>query len=302
MGRICKAVVSVTLAATALAMAQERVFRVDVRLVRLLATVKDSHGRSVGDLKKEEFTVYENGVAQEIKLFERHSAQPLSVALLIDTSGSTAKDFQQEKESIARFLKALTREGNPDDGVSLFAFNWQVEQVVDFTRNAAAIERRLRNLKPEAGTSLYDAIYLAAEQIEEREGRHVMVVVTDGADTVSTRRFPDALEALHRTDSVLYSIVIMPITNDAGRALGGEHALQMLSAGTGGRVFLPTLGASMDQAFDDILRELRTQYLIGYYPQNVKPTKERFHTVQVKVDRPGLRVVTRTGYFADAVE
>jgi Ca-activated chloride channel family protein len=287
------------LAGAIFAIAQEPTFRVDVRLVRMLATVKDNHGNLVGNLKKEEFTVLDNGVPQEIALFERHTEQPLSVALLVDTSGSTAKDFKYQAQSVSRFLRALFREGNPKDSVALFSFNWQVMDHGGFTRNAESLERRVRTLKSEAGTSMYDAIWLSAEHLEERDGRKVMVIVTDGADTVSTKKFPDAMQALHRADAVLYAILVMPITNDAGRNIGGENALTTLTTSTGGQMFMPSLGASLDQAFDDILRDLRTQYLITYYPRNVKPTRDPFHRTEIKVARPGLRVVTRTGYYGE---
>ncbi|HET8550319.1 MAG TPA: VWA domain-containing protein [Bryobacteraceae bacterium] len=279
--------------------AQETTIRVDVRLVRLLATVKDNFGNPIGNLKKEEFTVLDNGVPQEIAVFERHTEQPLSVALLVDTSASTAKDFRYQAESVTRFLRALFREGNPKDAVSLYSFNWQVLEHSDFTRNAERLERAVRGMKSEAGTAMYDAIWLAADNLEQRDGRHVMVIVTDGADTVSTKKYRDAVEALHRADSVLYAILVIPITNDAGRNIGGENALTTMTASTGGRMFMPSLGASLNEAFDEILRDLRTQYLIGYYPRNIRPTKDPFHRTDVRVARSGLRVVTRSGYYGD---
>ena len=305
MGRIRRSTAVLSLAAAAasiFAVAQEPTFRVDVRLVRLLATVKDSSGNPIGNLKKEDFTVTDNGVAQEIALFERHTEQPLSVALLVDTSGSTAKDFRYQAESVTRFLRALFREGNPNDAVSLFSFNWRVQEHTGFTRKAEQLEKIVRGMKSEAGTSMYDAIWLACDSLVEREGRRVMVIITDGADTVSTKRYPDAVEALHRADAVLYAILVMPITNDAGRNIGGENALTAMTASTGGRMFMPSLGASLNEAFDEILRDLRTQFLLGYYPRNVKPTKDPFHLTQVRVTRPGLRVVTRTGYYGEFTE
>src|SRR5450759_1739095 len=159
------------------------------------------------------------------------------------------------------------------------------------------LERNLKALKGEAGTSLYDAIYFASGRLEDREGRHVMVIVTDGGDTTSRKTYHQALEAAQRADAVLYAILVMPITNDAGRNIGGENALTTLSAGTGGRGFTPAASAARDRAFEDILRELRTQYLIGYYPRDVSPSKERFHTLKVDVRGRNLRVLTRSGYY-----
>jgi len=274
--------------------------RVDVRLVRVVVTVKDSSGALVGSLEKPDFKVFDNGVPQEISFFERRTEQPLSVALLIDNSGSTAKDLRYETDSVARFLHVLFSEGNPQDALGLYSFNYEIVSQHGFSRNAASIERKLRTVKAEAGTALYDAIYLAAGELQGRQGRRVIVVVTDGGDTVSRKDFHAALEAAQIADCMIYPILVVPIENDAGRNVGGENALTNLARGTGGRVFLPSLGTSMDRAFDQIIRELRTQYFLAYYPKNVPLTKERFHRLEVRVSRPELQVLTRSGYYGDA--
>ena len=279
--------------------AQDKVFRVDVQLVRLLATVKNSAGQPVGDLNQEDFAVYDNGVKQELKVFERHTSQPLSIALLVDTSGSTAKDLKYETESVTRFLKALFREGNPEDALSLYSFNWEIRQHTRFTRNLNLLSHRLKLLKAEAGTSMYDAIYFASQDLESRDGRHVVLVVTDGGDTISSKTYHEALEGLHRADAVFYAILVMPITNNPGRNTGGENALTTLSAGTGGKVFLPELAQGMDAAFDEILRDLRTQYLLAYYPKSVPLTANRFHRLEIRTGRKDLRVISRNGYYGD---
>jgi Ca-activated chloride channel family protein len=274
--------------------------RVDVRLVRVVATVKDPSGALVSSLEKSDFMLRDNGVPQEISVFERRTEQPLSVALLIDNSGSTAKDLRYETDSVVRFLRVLFSEGNPQDALGLFSFNYQIIQQHQFSRNAASIERALRGLKGEAGTALYDAIYLAAGELQHRQGRRVIVIVTDGGDTVSSKDFHGALEAAQIADCIIYPILVVPIENDAGRNIGGENALAGLAGGTGGRVFLPSLGASMDRAFDQIIRELRTQYFLAYYPKNVPTTKDRFHRLELRTSRPELQVVTRSGYYGDA--
>jgi Ca-activated chloride channel family protein len=279
---------------------QQPTFRSEVRLVRLFVTVKDRSGAPVGLLEKSNFRVFDNGVEQTISVFERETELPLSVAVLVDTSGSTAKDLKSELDSVHRFLRAFLREGNPDDRAALYSFNWQVMLNASYTRNLDRLESSLRKLKGEGGTSLYDAIFLASRDIQDRQGRHAMIIVTDGGDTTSTKDFHQALESAHLADSVLFPIVIIPITNDAGRNIGGENALTTLAAGTGGRNFSPTVGAELDAAFADILRDLRTQYLAGYYPKGIPPSKDRFHRVRVDVNRPGLRVLTRTGYYGDS--
>jgi Ca-activated chloride channel homolog len=278
------------------ALAQDVVFRTDVNLVRLLASVRDGNGTPVA-LNQNSFKVYDNGVKQQIAVFERYTSQPLSVAILLDASGSTAKEIKYEIDSVTRFTRALFAEGNPDDRAALFSFNWEIVKRTAFTRSAQQIERSMRGIKSEGGTSMYDAIWLACRELEDREGRHVLIVVTDGGDTTSSHNYHQALEAAHRADAVIYPILVMPITNEAGRNVGGENALTGLAQSTGGRVFAPSVGAELDQAFADILTDLRTQYLIGYYPKNIPPTKDRFHRVKIEVDKPGLRVQSRTGYY-----
>jgi Ca-activated chloride channel family protein len=285
------------------ALAQNDVtFRSDVQLVRILATVKDQSGALVSSLEKGDFEVRDNGVVQQVAVFERQTDQPLSVAVMIDNSGSTAKDLKYETDSVTRFLRALLREGNPEDAASLYSFNWEIVKQNGFTRNVTAIERSLRALRGEAGTSLYDAILLASRDIEDRPGRKVLVIVTDGGDTTSRSDFQRATEAAQLADAVIYPVLVVPITNDAGRNVGGENALTTLSQRTGGRVFEPSLGAALDQAFDQILRDLRTQYLIAYYPRNVPLTRERFHSLDISLTKPGLQVKARNGYYGEALQ
>ncbi len=299
MGFIGRALMAAALALPADAQ-EPSTFKVDVKLVRLMVNVKDAGGQLVGGLNREDFAVYDNEIRQEIAVFERHTEQPLSVSVLIDTSASTGKELAYEVDSVARFFRAIFREGNPKDAVSLYSFTHDTTERSSFTRNMRRLEAELKDLRPEAGTSLYDAIYVASKPLENREGRHVMILVTDGGDTTSVKRFADALESAHRADAALYSILVVPIENDAGRNTGGENALTMLSAGTGGRVFRPSTGPQLDAVFAEILRDLRTQYLVGYYPRNIPLTRERFHRVRVEIpSRTGLRAVTRTGYYGD---
>ncbi|HEV3332847.1 MAG TPA: VWA domain-containing protein [Bryobacteraceae bacterium] len=279
---------------------QQPTFRTNVNLVRVVATVKTQAGELVGALRKEDFAVADNTVAQEVAVFERQTDQPLSVALMVDTSGSTAKDLKYETESATRFLRALLGEGNAQDSVALYTFNWQVRRENYFTHNLTSLTNSLKLLHGEAGTSLYDAIFLASRDLEDREGRKVMIIVTDGGDTTSSKDVHQALRSAQFADAVIYPVVVIPITNDAGRNIGGENALKFMADGTGGRTFLPSLGAELDRAFSDIIDELRTQYILGFYPRNVPLTKDRFHKLQVTVQRPELRVSARNGYYGEA--
>jgi len=294
---ISAALVSAALAFACILAAQEASFKLDVQLVRLLVTVKNPAGDLVGSLESRDFELFDSGVKQNISVFEHQTNQPLSVTLLIDTSGSMDKDLKVATGSLAKFLNALVKEGNPDDAASLYSFNDQVTLLNSFTRRLTRLEDSLRPLKGDAGTSLYDAIYLSTSALRDRDGRHVIVVVTDGGDTTSTKKFSDARAAAQRADAVFYPIVIVPIANPAGRNIGGEHALETLAESTGGRTFYPTL-EQLDRAFADILRELRTQYLIGYYPRGPLAGDGKFHTVRLELPRhTDLRISTRTGYY-----
>lgn len=273
------------------------VFKVDVKLVRLLVTVKDAQGKLVGSLDAKDFSVTDCGVPQTISVFERQTELPLSVAVLIDDSGSTGKDLRYETTSVEKFFKALLGGGNPKDAASLYSFNYDVTLLQNFTRKASRLTDNLRGLRPNGGTSLYDAISLSSRELTHREGRHVIVIVTDGGDTTSRVKYPEALEAAHLADAVIYPILVVPIPNDAGRNTGGEHALYTMAESTGGRVFEPSVGAQLDQAFTDILRDLRTQYLIGYYPRGLPADAPRFHPVNVQLSRKDLRPNSRTGYY-----
>jgi len=272
-------------------------FSVKVNLVRLLVSVRDQFGTLLSNLNREDFHVFDSGVPQQIAVFERNTSLPLSVAILIDTSGSTEIDLHYEVNSVQKFIPTLLGAGNPEDTFALFSFNWRTNLEADFSRNPRRAERALHALRGEGGTSLYDAIFLASDALEGRDGRHVMVVVTDGGDTTSYKRYGDALAAAQRADVVLYPVVVIPIENDAGRNTGGEHALATLAASTGGRIFYPEGFERLDEAFSDILQELRTQYLLGFYPKDVREEPRRFHPVKVEGYNPSLRITARTGYY-----
>lgn len=288
------------LAAAALSAVALAQFRDDVRLVHIVATVKNRSGQLVGGLQKEYFTVSDNGVPQEIKIFERQTDQPLSVALMIDTSGSTLKDLKFETDSAAKFVRALLSEGNPKDSIKLYSFDYDTTEETNFTHRMDLLESKLKTIHGSAGTSLYDAIWFGAHDLEPRDGRKVMVIVTDGGNTTSYRDSHQALEAAQLADAVMYPVVVIPIMNNAGRNTAGENVLTFMADGTGGRTFTPSLGAQLDKAFREIINDLRTEYLLGYYPRNVPLTKNRFHTLTVRAKSPELQVLARNGYYGDA--
>src|ERR1700691_174493 len=138
-------------------------FKSNVTMVRLLVNVKDGQGNVVGSLDAKDFSVYDCDVKQEIVHFDRQTELPLSISLLVDTSGSTTKDLAYEKTSAEKFFKSLLGQGNPKDAAALYAFNESVYEVRGFTRRAAQLNADVRTLRASSGTSLYDAILLASE-------------------------------------------------------------------------------------------------------------------------------------------
>lgn len=284
-----------------LTLAAQSTFKTNVNLVRLLVGVKNQAGEVIGTIGQEEFEVYDCGVKQTIAVFEHQTVLPLSVSVLVDASGSTLKDIHYETTSIGKFFKALLREGNPKDMAALYSFNYDVHLMHAFTRTLSQLVDQLGRIKPTAGTSLYDAVHFSGHDLQGREGRHVMVIVSDGGDTTSFYKYHDALEAAQKADAVIYPIIVVPIVNDAGRNIGGEHTLRQFASNTGGRVFFPSDAAGLDRAFGEILIDLRTQYMLGYYPKDLPKDADRFHKVDVHVRRPDLRVSTRSGYYSDLV-
>ncbi len=273
-------------------------FSIKVNLVRLLVSARNpGTGAPVTNLNRDDFQVKDSGLDQKITVFERNTSLPLSVALLIDCSGSTQIDLHYETESVLRFIPLLLHAGNPQDAYALFTFNWRTSMELDFTRNQKRAEKVLRGLHGEGGTSLYDAIYLASDSLTGREGRHVMVVVTDGGDTTSYKKFGDALQAAQQADVVLYPIVVVPIASDAGRNIGGEHALATLASSTGGQIFYAEGFEHVDEALSTILQELRTQYLLGFYPTGTPEQHRSYHPVTVKARASGITLSTRSGYY-----
>jgi Ca-activated chloride channel family protein len=288
-------------AAPLLLQAQDPVLRVDVKLIRILASVRDQNGQLLGGLVKEDFQIFDNGAEQEIAIFERSTTQALNVIVMLDISASVAKDLKYETESAIRFARSLFKEGNPDDILALITFNHNVDIIASFTRRIQRLENAVRDIRTGAGTSLYDALYLASEELEGREGRKVIICVSDGGDTASYKKFNAANIAVQRAQAAVYPILVTPITNDAGRNTGGENALQLIAERSGGRVLQPASFERLGLAFDEILRDLRTQYFLAYYPKTQSVKGNPFHRLEVKVRRPNLRVSARTGYYEETL-
>ena len=269
----------------------------DVKLVNVFVTVTDDHGAPIANLQKDNFSLKEDGQPQKIAVFDKESALPLSIVLAIDTSLSTRKDLPLELASARRFAQAILR---PVDALSVFQFSETVDQLTPFTSSTATVDRGISRIRQGSATALYDALYLGSEALEPRQGRKVMVMITDGGDTVSTTTYRQAVRAAQEAEAILYSIIIVPIEASAGRDTGGEHALIQLSEDTGGKYFYATSVPQLDDAFRQISDELRTQYLLAYYPsQRLSDTDYRRIQVSVSGLPSGIdyKVRHRTGYY-----
>ena len=272
-------------------------FKVDVKLVNVFVTVTDQRGAPLADLKKDDFELVEDDKAQKIALFDKESALPLNIVLAIDTSLSTRKDLPLELASARRFAHAILR---PVDALSLYQFSETVSELTPFTPDLRAIDRAIDHVRLGSATALYDALFLGSQALEPRQGRKVMVVITDGGDTMSKVNYQEAVRAAETAEAILYSIIIVPIEASAGRDTGGEHALIQLSADTGGKYFYASSLAQLDEAFRQISDELRTQYLLAYYPSQ-RLSDSDFRRIQVKVkgipSDSDFKVRHRTGYY-----
>ncbi len=271
--------------------------KVNVKLVSVFTTVTDGHGAPVPNLQKDNFHVFEDGREQKVSVFDKESAIPLSIVMAIDTSLSTKKDLPLELSSARRFAHAILR---PVDALCLYQFSEIVEEVTPFTSDLKRIDTGINHVRQGSATAMYDAMYLGARALESQQGRKVMVVITDGGDTVSRVDYKEALRAAQEAEAIVYSVIIVPIEASAGRDTGGEHALIQLSEDTGGKYFYAGSIAQLDTAFQKISDELRTQYLLGYYPSQ-RLSESDFRRIEVKVDGvpedAGFHVHHRTGYY-----
>ena len=272
--------------------------KIDVRLVNVFVTVTDPHGAPIGSLTKDNFKLSEDGVEQKISVFDKESALPLSIVLAVDTSLSTKKDLPLELASARRFAHTIVR---PVDGLSVYEFSEVVNEVVPFTSDLRAIDHGIDRIRVGSATAVYDALYLGSRALAKRQGRKVMVVITDGGDTVSKVDYRDAVRAAQEAEAIVYSLIVVPVEASAGRDTGGEHALIQLSEDTGGKYFYASSLSQLDNAFHKISDELRTQYLLAYYPSRRLSSSE-FRRVQINLssipDGADYKVHHRTGYYS----
>jgi VWFA-related protein len=281
--------------------------RAQVNLVNLFVTIRDKNKRIVGDLKQQDFKVAEDGQDQQIAFFSKEVTLPITLALLLDTSGSEQFMLGAIQDMGGRFLDRVLRKG---DEALVMSFDTDVDLLSDFTDNRGQLDRAIRKarintpmsggLSPgpvptahQTGTALYDAIYLACnEKLSSEAGRKAIVIVTDAQDEGSRVRLEEAIETAQRTDTVIHILLV------ADPHFGGNSGVaHKISDETGGRTIVVNGEKHLAEAFDQISEELRSQYTLGYYPTNTAHDG-RFRKIKVEMANHDLRVLARKGYYA----
>ena len=279
---------------------QKGPIRVQTDLVSILASVTDAKGEPVIGLDQSAFQLSEQGVAQKIVRFEPQTNRPLDLALMIDASGSAAIELKIEREAAAHFIEEVVR---PDDRLSVFSFAADVVQLSNFSADLKQLDSAVRRVdtSPDMGTSLYDAVVLGSQSVRRQgaERRRALVIITDAGETTSVSKFEDARRAAIASNILLYTVVVRPMKSDAGWNTAGEHAISTITDSVGGAMYYPTNLSELGAIFDRINQELRTQYLLGYYPNPTPPPGSDRH-VAVTVNT-GDTVRYRKEYFTAGV-
>ena len=292
--------------------------KVKVNVVQLFFNVKDKHGALIPNLTKDEFEIAEDGKPQTIKYFNAETNLPLTLGILIDSSGSQLRVLDMEKEVGGAFLKQILSD---KDLAYVMDFNVDAELVQDYTRDVHRLQAALNKVKintgfttgpipgagggpvPTAaarGTVLYDAVYLSAHDMLAKEvGRKAMILLTDGEDEGSQLKIKDAIEAAQKADSIVYVLLCADrgFYGSQGVFYSGEGEMRKLTEQTGGRMI--NVGNKFDklkEAFDQIAAELRSQYNIGYTPTNNKQDGS-YRKLEIK-SKQNYKIQARAGYYA----
>ncbi len=273
---------------------------VSVDMVNIPAVVRDSSGRYVDGLKQDDFKVLENGVEQKLSFFSQDSLANLSVGVLVDTSGSMRHKLQQALQMVREVSLAL----GPQDEMFLVTFSDDVDVRQKFTKNPEDVQKALRGIRSGGETSVYDAVQTGVQEMKSaHNGKRILLLVSDGYDTRSKINMDEALDLLKRSQLQLYAIGIDDDDNDPlvlrqPRYHVYLYMLGELTGASGGQTFRMYTGRNyaLDSIAALILEELHQQYTLSYYPTT--PKDGTWRKLEVKVDRPGTAVRSRTGYYA----
>ena len=283
---------------------QQGGIRVQVNLVNLFATVRDKKTKQiVSNLEQGDFKISEDGAEQKISFFSRESTLPITLGLLIDTSGSESNTLGAEQEAAVRFLSRVMRKG---DLAMVVSFDTDSDLLADLTDDQSRLDRAINRARINApssqgplaqsipGTVFYDAVYAAChDRLAEEAGRKAIVVLTDAQDEGSTLKVQDAIEAAQRTDTVVHILLVA----DPRFGGGNESIAKKLTDETGGRTIVVRSEKNLEQAFDQISEELRSQYTLGYYSSNTARDGS-YRKIKVDTTRKELDALARRGYYA----
>ncbi len=289
--------------------------KVQTSLVNVFVTVRDKHNGIISDLGKDDFKVLEDGQEQKVAYFAKESDMPITLGILIDTSGSMQNILDAEQDTASRFVHQIMRK---KDEAMIISFDFDINLLADFTEDPSVLERAIRRTQINAvssggvvtpstvptgsngGTDLYDAVYLAChDQFASEAGRKAIILLTDAEDTGSKLTLQQSIEAAQRSDAVIHVLRLSdePFYMSLGVGYSGASVARKMAEDTGGREVEVRSQKSLEKAFDQISEELRSQYVIGYYPTNNKHDGT-FRKIKVDVNRPDMRVLARKGYYA----
>ncbi|HTU49633.1 MAG TPA: VWA domain-containing protein [Acidobacteriaceae bacterium] len=273
--------------------------RVQVNLVNVPVSVVDRQGQPITGLHREDFSLTEDGHPETIRVFQATAVHPLSMVMAIDTSVSVRKDLPFAKQAAADLATSLL---GRNDRVELLGFAGEVTQVVPFTYNLHELGHGLHTLHGDGPTALYAAITQAANDLASHSGRKVIVVISDGSNSVEGVDYDQARTAALRAQASIESVILVPIGANAGRDLGGEHALIQLARDTGGQYFYADDATPIRDAMTRLSLGLRSEYLLGYYPTQQTTAAGGFRRIQLHLTNAQLsrayRLQYRTGYYA----
>ncbi len=271
-------------------------FNLTVDTVRLSVTAFDRRAGLVTDLGKGDFTVYENGVKQELQVFEREEV-PLRMVVLLDTSSSMSRKMSTAQEAAIRFVQSL----GPEDSVKVVGFSHRVRTLIDFTSDLEQAANAIREAEAYGDTCLYNALYISLRELsgpQTRVERRAIVVLSDGDDTRSVVPFEDVRELARKSDVILYSVSIRTPTEDANseRNSKASYELERITTESGGSAFTAVEVKDLAGVYDRIAAELKSQYYLGYV-SNVR-AKDKWRRIQIHCSRSAVQMRTRAGYYA----
>ena len=277
---------------TALAQDPQFTIKVESNLVNVLCTVTDRKGRLIPNLTKDDFIIEEDGKKQEVVSFSKENSLPLTLALLIDTSGSVREVLGAEKETASAFINTIL---TPRDLAMVIKFDKNAKVMQDFTESRSRMADAIDLVGPTGnGTALYDALVMAArDHLSMESGRKAMILISDGYDEGSSHSERQALFEAQSADSIIYSISNIIDGSQSGR---GPDTLRKLSGDTGGAVFFIRRSSDFKAIFDTIASELRGQYSIAYKSTNTA-RDGKFRNIKVLAKETSMSVRARKGYF-----